>query len=260
MEIKSQHDAIAQLQKLSSYDRHSILIEGPKGCGKSYLANQFANFASIEDIAFIPPKVSDLRDAIDSSLLLSNNIELVVENLDLGVAGASYTLLKSLEEPADNLYMIITCRNIDYIPDTIVSRSAVVSVNVPTQADLCEYAQAKDSFKFSTIKDSLVWQCARSFHDVDAILSMKPSQIEFYANLDKVAKFKDSVSNISWQIGHYEDGSECDIELAIRCIMRLCGTKEITSYGISCLRDLDSGRIAKHAALSKFIFLSKYWI
>ena len=65
MDFLCQSECIDQLQNLVKSDRHSLLISGPAGCGKSYLANQFAKFLGIEDFQLIMPKVLDIRQAID---------------------------------------------------------------------------------------------------------------------------------------------------------------------------------------------------
>lgn len=253
-----QIEPLAELDNLHKVKRQSILIEGAAGCGKSYFAYQYANMLNISDIVVVQPKVADIREALDSSVQLQTDVVLVVENLDLGVAAASYTLLKSLEEPLPHVYIIITARNIKYIPNTIVSRSAVVTVNIPLPRDLNEYAKHKDEIKYQQIKDRLVWRCARSFTDADKILSMSLDQLDYYESLSDICKFSDNVSNIVWAISHYANNDPCDIELSIRSIMELMHTTFITQCGIECLRDLSANRIAQHAILSKFVFNAKY--
>ena len=93
----SQKEPLAELKQLAASNRQSILIEGPSGCGKTYLCKQYANMLGIDDFSVVAPKVADIREALDSCLSLQNRVLLAIENLDLGVAGASYTLLKSLE-------------------------------------------------------------------------------------------------------------------------------------------------------------------
>lgn len=258
MQANSQIEALAELQKLSNSNRQSILIAGPPGCGKTYLSKQFANMRNIDDFAIVSPKVSEIREAIDSCSALTNPIVLSIENLDLGVLGASYTLLKSLEEPPSNMFIIVTCRNIDKVPDTIVSRSAVVQLGPPTTNDIDSYGREKDTLKFNNVAPRLVWQCVRSFTDADAVLGMTVDEISYYESLSEVCKFKDSVSNIVWKLGHYDNNTECNVELAIRSIMELMHNPFITACGIDCIRDLNASRIAQHAVLAKFVFNAKF--
>lgn len=258
MVANSQQEALTELYTLARANRQSVLITGPSGCGKSYLTQQYANMLKIEDFASVDPKVSEIRAALDSSINLTNPIMFEIKNLDLGVPAASYTLLKSLEEPAPNVYFVITCRNADRVPDTIISRSAVVNVNPPTMQDIDTYGQETNKLKFLNVSSRLVWQCVRSFTDADAVLEMNPDEINYYESLSEVCKFKDSVSNIVWKLGHYDSTKECNLELAIRSIIELMHNPFITKCGIDCIRDLESGRIAQHAVLAKFVFNAKF--
>ena len=258
MIFSCQVEPLNELDKLSKVSRQSVLIEGPSGCGKSYLGHQYANMLDIRDFVSVAPKVSDIREALDSSAKLSTDVLLLVENLDTGVAAASYTLLKSLEEPQPNVFIVITCRNIKMIPDTIISRSAVISANIPLSRDLDDYGKLTDSLKYQTLKDRLVWKCCRSFLDVDEVFHMTPDQVNYYESLSQVCTFSDNISGLAWTLGHYADNSPCNVELAVRCIMELMHNTFITRCGVDCLNELSMNRIAQHAILAKFLFNAKY--
>lgn len=260
MKSSSHVEALSELQKLADTNRQSVLIVGPSGCGKSYLCQQYANMLHINDFSVVAPKVADIREAIDGCLSLSNPVMLEFHNLDLGVASASYTLLKCLEEPMSNVYLVITCRNMDNVPDTIVSRSAVVNVGPPTANDIDAYGREKDALKFNNVCSRLVWQCVRSFSDADSVLEMSPDEINYYESLSEVCKFNDTVSNIIWKISHYDGAAnkECNIELAIRSIAELMKKPFVTKCAIDCIRDLNKQRIAQHAVLAKFVFNCKF--
>lgn len=258
MVASSQKEALKELQTLANSNRQSILICGPSGCGKSYLAQQYANMLGIDDFSSIDPKVADIREALDSCLKITNKILIEVKNLEQGVLSAAYTLLKSLEEPYPHVYIIITSRNMQQVPDTIISRSAIVNMGPPTNNDIDVYGREKDALRFNNVAPRLVWQCARSFSDADEILRMTPDEIEYYESLAEVCKFKDTVSNIIWKISHYDSNKECNIELAIRSIIELMKNPFITRCGLECIRDLTKGRIAQHAVLAKFVFNAKF--
>ena len=258
MIFKSQVETIEELKKLASSNRQSVMIVGPSGSGKSYLAQQYANLLGIDDYSAIDPKVSDIREALDSCLTISNKVLLEIKNLDLGVPAASYTLLKSLEEPLPHVYIVITCRNADHVPDTIISRSAVVNLGPPTLSDIDNYGKQKDTLKFNNVSSRLAWKCVRSFTDADDVLNMTLDEIQYYESLSELCKFKDSVSNLVWKLGHYDSNKECNLELAIRSVIELMHNPFITQCGIDCIRDLNRGRIAQHAVLAKFIFNAKF--
>ncbi len=258
MIFNCQKEPLNELENLCKSNRQSIIIEGFPGCGKTYLSKQYANMLQIDDFISVVPKVAEIREALDSAVQLQSPLLLNIENLDLGVAAASYTLLKSLEEPSPNLYIVITCRNIKAIPDTIISRSAVVTATVPTYDDLDAYGRYKDSEKFEKLKDRLVWRCARSFSDCDEVFTMNSDQINYYESLSSVCTMKDNISNLIWAISHYKSNEPCNLELAIRSIMELMKNRYVTKCGVNCLNDLSKGRIAQHAILAKFLFDIKY--
>lgn len=258
MNANSHIEPLNELNTLALSHRQSVLIEGPSGCGKTYLSQQFANILQIDDYQKVDPKVTDIREALDGCALISNPVMLEIENLDLGVPAASYTLLKSLEEPLPHVFLVITCRNLKGVPDTIISRSAVVNVGPPTMEDVDRYGYEKDRLRFNNVKERLVWQCVRSFSDADCVLAMTPDEIDYYESLSEVCKFKDNVSSLVWKLGHYDSNKECNIELAIRSITELMHNPYITKCGIDCIRDLNKGRIAQHAVLAKFVFNAKY--
>lgn len=258
MQANSQTGAISELNKLALSKRQSVLIAGPSGSGKSYLCQQYANMLGIDDMSVISPKVADIRSALDECLSLTNPVLFEIANLDTGVPAASYTLLKSLEEPLPNVYLLITCRNIQGVPDTIISRSAVVNVGPPTNSDIDNYGREKDTLKFNNVASRLVWQCVKSFSDADAVLNMSLDEIQYYESLSELCKFKDSVSNIIWKLSHYESGKDCNVELAIRSVMELMHNPFITKCGIDCIRDLTKARVAPHAVIAKFAFNAKF--
>lgn len=258
MVSSSQKEALEELRTLGQNRRQSVLIDGPSGCGKSYLSHQYANILGIDDYAEVAPKVTEIRETLDRCSELSTPVLISVENLDLGVAAASYTLLKSLEEPSPNVYLVLTCRNIQGVPDTIISRSAVVNVGPPTDTDIDNYGLETNKLAYTNVNSRLVWQCVRSFSDANEVLQMTPEEIDYYESLSEVCKFKDNVSNLVWKIGHYPSNKECNIELALRSIAELMHNPFVTKCSIDCIRDLNKARIAPHAILSKFVFNAKY--
>ena len=258
MNFICQKNALKELDMLRLTDRHSVLVEGPSGCGKTYLAMQYAKMLNISDFQVIAPKVDAIKSAIDNCLEFNESVVLCIENLDTGVPGASYALLKFLEEPLPNTYIVVTCRNLKRVPDTIVSRSAVVVTSPPVDSDLTTFAMNSKQEQFSKIKMSKLWKCVSTFQDVDTVLSMNSAQLTYFSNLSVLATFRDTVSNIVWNLGHYPDNSETPVELVIRYIMKCVNTPYMYKIGIECLNDLALKRVATHAVLAKFAFQAKY--
>lgn len=258
MKLVNQQCALSEFQSLAESDRHSILIEGIEGCGKTYLAKKYSELINCDDFQVVEPKVQSIKDAITTCYQIDTKVVICIENLDSGVLAASYALLKFLEEPANHVYIVVTCRNIQHVPDTIVSRSAVVTVPSPKPCDLVSYAQLVDNAQYSYLQNKPIWQCAKTFKDVDTILTLTPQKVDYYNNLNNSLKKSDSIYNMMWALQKYPDGSSTPLELVIRYIMYTTSSNVVWSAGHECLKELIDGRIANHAVLAKFLFEFKY--
>lgn len=260
MEFICQKDAIEELKSLAESDRHSILIEGSDGSGKTYLATEYAKMINIDDIINVKPRVNDIRGAIDATFQQDNRVLICVENLDTGVKEASYTLLKSLEEPTSKVYIVITCRNSKKVPDTIISRSTSVNIAPPVDKDIDMYAQNINLQNYHMVHNSLIWKCVKTFSDANTVLNMNANQLQYFDSLKDLSAFNGTVSDIIWALGHYNDEAKTatPIELVIRYIMHIRPDKHSQVAGVECLRELSKGTVASHAVLAKYVFEMKY--
>lgn len=257
MNFICQQSAVLELQSLAQYNRHSILIEGSLGCGKTFLARQYAKYLNTPDFQVIVPTVQAIRDCIEQCVGLDNPLVVCIENLDSGVKGAAYTLLKFLEEPADNIYVVITCRNINNLPDTIISRSSVVTINPPVSQDIHNYAQYRDSTKFIQYSSTDLWSAVRSFQDVDIMLGLSLEQIEYIQSLYNLVLSSESASSIVWKFTHFSDNKELPVELALQYCMMSASSYKLRQLAVSCLNELSKSRIAQHVIITQFIFQFK---
>lgn len=257
MYYECQKSAVENLNMFVNSNRHSILVEGPEGCGKTFIAKEFARFKGIKDFSLVSPNVKEIRDTIDACYNVKNDIVLCIENLDIGRAGASYALLKFLEEPADNIYIIVTCRNIYGIPDTIISRSTRISISNPTANDLGSYMRSIDLDKFNKLHTTKLYKCCLSFKDIDILCKFTTDQIHYFNQFDNI-KPTESISTMSWNLGHFPDNSEVPVEFAIRYLILSTNSTAVKRVGYECLDQLTKGTIAKHAILTRFCFSYKY--
>lgn len=260
MILKCQDSALEDLRNLANRDRHSVLVEGVSGSGKTYVAKQYAKMLDISDFALVPATVNDIRKSIDTCYSIDSKVVVCIENLDSGVAGASYTLLKFLEEPRENIYIVVTCSNINKVPDTIVSRSSVVTLSNPTEDDLIQFSSTYPEERRRIMSDKVgVWKAAKNFLDVDYCMNLTSmSYIDHLEELVNFVKSKKPVSDIVWSLGHYPDNTEIPVQFAIKYIISNTTDSKIKKHGIACMKDLDGSRIASHAVLSKFVMECKW--
>lgn len=258
MNLICQRSALADLKNLSEVRRQSVILSGPTGCGKSYVALQYGNMLNCKDSVSINPTVNEIRDALSSFYTLENDIVAVIENLDEGLPAASYALLKFLEEPLPNVYVVVTCRNLKGIPDTIVSRSAVVEVCPPTDTDIQNYASSIDVDKYKNVSKFSVWKVTRSLSDVDMLFNLTNDKLGYFDFIRSKLTSHEPVSTLSWLLGHYQDNTECPADLVIRYIMCTYNNLYIRKVCLECLKDLRYSRIASSSVLAKIAFELKY--
>lgn len=257
MNFQCQRESIENLKLLANHKQHGVLIVGASGSGKTYLARQYSKFLGISDFYIINPVISDLKSMIDGCVSNGTPVVLCIENLDNGVIQASYPLLKLIEDCPSYVYVVVTCNNLYSIPDTIPSRCALVTINPPTKSDLEQYAKSKDLAAYEFISGNKVWGCVSGFSDVDMVLKFTVEHLKYFSNLPNVVESKDSISNISWKLQHYDDNSETSIVFIIRYLMNVFDgyAKNVC---IGCLNDLADNRISKSAIISKLLFEIKY--
>lgn len=257
MQFVCQQDAIDKLKLLAGHDRHGILIVGNPGGGKSYVASQYAKMLQITDFYKINPVIADLKTMIDNCVSNAIPVVICIENLDDGVAQASYPLLKLIEDCPSYIYVVVTCNNLFGIPPTILSRCAMVKIYPPTRSDIDAYAKAKNPTAFEFLHKHKVWGCIRGFTETDEVLKFTPEHLRYYDRLSQVIEAKDTVSNISWKLQHYDDNSEAPVAFVLKYLLNyLDGHKK--KVCIDCLNDLGDNRISKNAVVSKLAFELQY--
>lgn len=250
---------VPQLKDCAKSNRHSIVIEGPKGCGKTKLASMYADCLNIPDFYVVLPTVNDIRSAVDECSNMANPVVLCIENLDTGVISSAYTLLKFLEEPPAHVYIVVTCINIAKVPETILSRSITLTAPAPHKQDIDTYAESLDAEKFRQYSSYPIWKSAASFSDVDTIFNLSLEQIRYIEQLTPDNLFKDAVTNIVWKLGHFPDNSATPIELVINYIISCAPQSSVLQQAaIECMTDIIKGSIAAHTAITKFAFTGKY--
>ena len=260
MNFKCQEYAIQDLKKLAEGNKHSIIISGPAGIGKSYISKMMTEFLNIRDIQYIAPVVSDIRDTIVECIQLNNPVIIVIENLDLGVITASYTLLKFLEEPNDNVYIVVTCRDLMKIPDTILSRCSTISIPPPTDNDIICYSESKNSDKFYKLKVLPIWKAIKNFSDVDTLFRLSKLEIEYIQDLVQNLDFLQPISSTVWNLSHFKDGKDCPVQLVLQFFASIVQDVHMFKFVIDCIHDLQVGRVGIQTILSKFVLNCKYYI
>lgn len=263
MNLSYQKSAYDTLSQISKSDNHNVILCGNPGCGKTYMAHEYAKMLGISDFVVISPSVQNLRDMISDVLQTKYDVAVCIENLDCGVAASSYTILKFLEERRSNVYVIVTARNIRNVLDTIQSRCIIVQMQNPSHSDILSYASHKYRNKFESMKDRDIMKCISSMSDIDDIFKLSEDEISYIESLREInfLSNKLSVKSIAWKLSHFPNNSECDISLVMRYLMMWYKSNlKLMHAWIQCIDDLNLGIIGKQAVLYKFCMDGKYYL
>lgn len=253
MKLQFQNNVLASLKTLADSDRHSILIEGLRGSGKTYCAKSFAEYKGIPTFHKVVPKVSEIKEILEQSMTLSEPHVLCIENLDSGSVGASQAILKYLEEPLSNVYIVVTCLNSSKLSSTIPSRCVCLQLTNPTKDDLYFYGKSLNSQKLEIIKNYKVFNTAKTLGDIEYLLNLSLDKIQYYSNFADTEFWNLSVDQIMWNLGHYEDNSKSNLPLVLLTIFNSSPSMFIKQACVKALRNLESSRYSETAVLGKFV-------
>jgi hypothetical protein len=247
--------AIEHLRLMSKSGTQSILISGPNGSGKTYCANLFHKFAKTEDFILVDPRMGDIRDMLVS---VGESATVCIENIDTGMLSVSQAVLKFIETPPKGVHIIITCRRIDTIPETILSRCSHIALPPVSSSDLIEYAKQKyPQSADAVIRKQDIWYAATTTKDVDWLCSLNEKNLESLSSIYTTAVGAGAVSSIVWKLQHFSDSSLIDTEFVMKYMMRNGKTKLIRDIFRRALDDI-AMRIPAHVALSKAVLSMKY--
>lgn len=257
MNLQFQQSAFHNLEEIADKDSHSILICGIRGSGKTYLASEFSKMKQISTFHFIQPRMKDIKEALNSSASLDDKQVICIEDLDDGIVSVSQALLKYLEEPLQNIYVIITCNNVSKLTNTIPSRAISVELQHPLFSDLVEFAKYINTNKYHQISNSLIFKTCKSLSDVKFVLNLSNDQISYYENYRKDSFLSGTADSLMWNMSHYDDNSQNDVIWSLRCILCSDCSKIVKQAALDSLLELENKRLSKTAVLGKFAIALK---
>lgn len=143
---------------------HAILIRGMAGVGKYHFALGIAELLLCQnvttagthpDLIIIKPedksrviKIDQIREVIAD---LNNTSQqggykvVIIDQAELLNIAASNSILKTLEEPADNAIIILTTNNSAALAATIRSRCQTITIRTPSFAEGCAWLKQQSS-------------------------------------------------------------------------------------------------------------------
>lgn len=259
MDFKFQEAAIQQLQSLSATNVRSVLIEGCKGSGRRYLAKLYAELLSIPDCVIIEPTVSSISEIRSFCEYNPESPILVcIHDLETGVLGASYALLKFLEDSIGSAYLVITTSSVYNLLDTIVSRCMVVSLGSPSPSDIEAYLSTKDVVPSKQVKLSCFEHCISNFNDVEILVDLNETNLDYLKSCSNILYTKDTISTKLWNLMHFPDNSDIPISFMLKYLLKTCKSQRMRKHILNTIKDIESFNLPIHVILSKMLLECKY--
>jgi DNA polymerase-3 subunit delta' len=197
---------------LNSYQNHklphAILLHGKKGIGKAEFAKEFVheilNSKSTEGFKFHPDllliekeaekkeitvdKIRQIADFVNQTSAISENKFIIVDAASELNRSASNAILKILEEPHKNNFLILISHNLNRVLPTIRSRCQIVKIPDLSFEDFRKILREKNS---QISDDELHFLSAICDNSPADAINLAEDLIEFYRDfLDSILKKK----------------------------------------------------------------------
>lgn len=158
-------DTRSKLNDYLSRPSHALMLTGPTGCGLGAIAKTLANRIAGANAIYIEPTqhnkqktvIINADDIAELSTVVrdrrgDSSLAVVVDGADQTSAGVFERMLKLIEEPVAGVHYIFTAHSLDNIPATIMSRSSLIKVELPTSEQCLGLYRGCDATKAAQIK------------------------------------------------------------------------------------------------------------
>jgi replication-associated recombination protein RarA len=251
-------DRIDNLVETNNFPRFCIIV-GPPKSGKRLIANYISDKLNCQ---FVPSsiKIDDVRDVINSSYTVMDNVCYMWANADDMSIGAKNAILKITEEPPLNSYFIITLRTTENMLPTILSRGTTLYLQPYTPDELSAYGN-----KRTFIVDDITANMCSTPGEINMIIQYGEEKFLNFANsvLDNIGIA--SISNclkLSNNFALKKDDDKYDISLFLHCIstLSLIRYKETLDikYNELCIKTCGILSEFKVSSVSKLAVLDKW--
>lgn len=178
----------------NQFPKFSILL-GEIGQGKKRLSKHIANRIGC-DLVLFGNKIEDVRNCIEMAYTQTEKILYVIDGFDEMSIGGKNALLKLIEEPPHNAYIVILVRLKENLLETIISRGQLYELEQYTTEELIEFLEKKgvdNTEKYLIVCDSPGSIEKALDSNIDDILDLSKRVVDYIdkvtlANLLKVTK------------------------------------------------------------------------
>lgn len=177
---------------------HSFLIVGNNKKLVNDKINEIIKKYSLKRIDFLGQKIEDIRKLNSfTSLSLIEKTAIVIINIEKSTNEAVNAFLKSLEEPQENLYFLLTATSIHKVLPTITSRCQIINISQKRELEdienLEEFLKMKSSERlifFDKIKkrEEAIIFLENLIFFVHQKLNQNDQNLNLLSNISKVAQ------------------------------------------------------------------------
>ena len=219
---------------------HAHLIVGEDGIGKSFIAKALAlkilgktedkQYADIDEYRVLKGKqsigVDEIRDIIEEiskKPYESDKKVVILYEADSMTDQAQNAFLKTIEEPPNNVFIILICENLEAILDTIRSRCQIHKLYRLSNEDIVRFLKrdfpdlsAEESRTALTFSDGIPGRAVKFINDevlkatrnlmLDILISsQKKEKSEFIKYDNLLTKNKDYKEVLTWIVSYVRD-------------------------------------------------------
>ncbi|MDO4271879.1 MAG: AAA family ATPase [Candidatus Saccharibacteria bacterium] len=213
-----------QLVDFTARPSHAVMLLGEVGVGLGTIAKAVAAELAGADVVYIKPTlhkqqktvIINADDVADLSSMVRNRrqhaLVVIIDGADQAANGVFEHMLKLIEEPVANVHYIFTAHTLKGIPETILSRSSLIKIELPSSHDCVCLLSDCDAKKASQIKfiadrrPALIQRLLTSGTDFDETASQietakKFIQTNVATRVELVDAFTDKIAAVSF-CGH----------------------------------------------------------
>lgn len=153
-----------QLEQFLTHPTHALMLTGPMGVGLGTIARTIGHQLAGANVIYVAPTLHNKQkttiinadDIAELGSIVRNHrdsaLVIIIDGADCAVSGVFERMLKLIEEPVPRVYYIFTAHSLQNIPATIMSRSALIKVLLPAEADCAVLYSELDSTVASQVK------------------------------------------------------------------------------------------------------------
>lgn len=213
-----------------------MILTGSKGYGKKTLCKELATMMNV-DIVMFGNKVDDLRECIDLAYQQTQPILYVLTDADTMSVAAKNSILKLIEEPPKNAYIVMLVDNQESILATILSRARVYSLDNYSYEEIKQFLNQKETAFTQTELEQVANICDCPGM-VESMLASENAEMIPLVNklLDNISQITlSNLLKITKKFKINESSEGMDIPLFINCLQhflyrKFLDTGEIKYY------------------------------